>query len=74
MKNEIPTVAIFSGEKATVLIAAGPWRSSGRWWKGREHWCREEWDVALGGKTVAGLYRIYRDSISGHWFVEGMYD
>jgi protein ImuB len=74
LKHEIPTVAIFNGEKATVLIAAGPWRSSGRWWKGGNHWAREEWDVALDGKNVAGLYRIFRDSISGHWFVEGMYD
>jgi protein ImuB len=74
MKHEVPAAVIFNAGKAKVLIAAGPWRSSGRWWNREDHWGREEWDVALGSDTVAGFYRIFRDSCSGQWFVEGMYD
>ena len=74
MTREIPRVVVFRNAKAKVLIAAGPWRSSGRWWQGGKSWGREEWDVALAGDAVAGVYRIVHDLISGHWFVEGMYD
>lgn len=74
MTRAIPRVVVFRNVKAKVLIAAGPWRSSGRWWQGGKCWGREEWDVALAGDAVAGVYRIVHDLISGHWFVEGMYD
>jgi protein ImuB len=69
-----------------VLWSAGPWRCSGEWWGERVEtkssqqvtgpWDREEWDIALqntGGDGV-GLYRIYRDIGSGHWFVHASYD
>jgi protein ImuB len=72
--------------QGNVLWSAGPWRSSGDWWtentkeeasdKDRGPWNREEWDVALatGNGAGVGLYRIYRDLASGHWFVDASYD
>ena len=75
-----------------VVRAAGPWRTSGEWWR-MDAWARDEWDVAVeargkgegrkGKGTEMGgqlglpaqvLYRIYRELISGSWFVEGVYD
>jgi protein ImuB len=68
-----------------VVCAAGPWRTTGEWWRA-DAWARDEWDVAIesGSKTKeAGehgssplqvLYRIYRELSSGTWFVEGVYD
>jgi protein ImuB len=68
-----------------VVCAAGPWRTTGEWWR-TDTWARDEWDVAIesGSKTKeAGghgssrlqvLYRIYRELRSGTWFVEGIYD
>jgi protein ImuB len=53
-----------------VTRAAGPWRSSGDWWR-PDVWDRDEWDVALSG---GGLYRLYLDRASRQWFVEGTYD
>ncbi len=53
-----------------VLACAGPWRSSGDWWK-REPWDQKEWDVAL---SDGALYRIHEDVRTGRWFVEGNYD
>lgn len=68
-----------------IVGAAGPWRTSGDWWR-RDGWARDEWDVAVGGRgqgtggrgnEASGLqvlYRIYRELGSGAWFVEGIYD
>jgi protein ImuB len=58
-----------------VVAAAGPWRTSGDWWR-LDGWARDEWDVAIasGGQKSEVLYRIYRELGSGGWFVEGVYD
>jgi protein ImuB len=53
-----------------VLAAAGPWRTSGEWWK-PDTWHHDEWDVSLAG---GGLYRIHRENPTGRWFFEGRYD
>jgi protein ImuB len=65
-----------------VVGAAGPWRTSGEWWR-LDAWARDEWDVAVEargqgaerrGQRLEVLYRIYRELSSGTWFVEGVYD
>ncbi len=74
---------IINGE---VVSAAGPWKSSGDWWKERSNprntekthsWMREEWDIAVASPVakadVVGLYRIYADE-TGKWFAHGEYD
>jgi protein ImuB len=53
-----------------VERCAGPWRTSGAWWK-EAPWDREEWDVALAG---SGTYRIFLDRCTNTWFVEGQVD
>ena len=57
-----------------VVDVAGPWRTTGDWWRD-DRWARDEWDVTIesGSKTNA-QYRIYRDLNSRNWFVEGNYD
>jgi len=58
-----------------VVMAKGPWRSSGEWWReaGAEDgaWNRDEWDVAL---ESGALYRLFHDAAGGRWFLEGSYD
>jgi len=68
-----------------VHVAAGPWRTSGEWWKTpaapagaqpsapprRTGWNRDEWDVAL---SDGGLYRIFEDRETGRWFVGAVVD
>jgi protein ImuB len=67
-----------------VICLAGPWRTSGDWWR-LDTWARDEWDVAVetrGQKSEVRdqkspqqvLYRIYRELRNGSWFVEGVYD
>lgn len=89
-----PPRALASAEEVTrvsygdVVWCAGPWRTSGEWWN-KEHWEREEWDLAVkkeagvrSRESVAALplvhcsmlYRAYRDLRDGTWFVEGEYD
>ena len=59
-----------------VICAAGPWRTSGDWWRA-DVWARDEWDVAVSNSSSSqndALCRIYRDLKSEEWFVEGVYD
>lgn len=60
-----------------VLCLAGPWRTTGDWWR-VDIWARDEWDVAVAASSKESfgqvLYRIYRELGSGRWFVEGIYD
>jgi protein ImuB len=53
-----------------ILQIAGPWRSSGDWWR-PDSWNRDEYDLAL---SDGALYRIYLDRAPKKWFVEGVYD
>ena len=66
-----------------VVELAGPWRTTGDWWR-EDRWSRDEWDVAiesgngiqssLDSNRSTALYRIYRELGNGAWFVEGSYD
>ncbi|HSK44708.1 MAG TPA: DNA polymerase Y family protein [Candidatus Binatia bacterium] len=73
IRDNAPVAIVFNGTKGKVTHASGPWRSGGEWWSARDAWQREEWDVEVavsGGKSV---YRIFRETQSGEWFVQGMY-
>jgi hypothetical protein len=51
---------------------AGPWRTSGAWWDvSGARWDRDEWDVAFDDGTLG---RLFRDRVSGVWFIEGVVD
>ena len=56
-----------------VVDAAGPWRTTGDWWRD-DGWARDEWDVKLERLGQQTLYRVYREIQTEHWFVEGNYD
>ncbi len=58
------------GVYGRVLESAGPWRTSGDWWRD-DAWSSDEWDVAL---SDGALYLLSRDRYNGQWFVEGTYD
>jgi protein ImuB len=64
-----PLVVRAGDLRGKVLVASGPWRSSGDWWS-EQQWARDEWDVAL---SSGGVYRLVNDGEAG-WFVEGCYD
>jgi len=56
-----------------VVNVAGPWRTTGDWWR-NDRWARDEWDVTLEHSGQQALYRIYRELKTETWFVEGNYD
>jgi protein ImuB len=57
--------------RGRVVQIAGPWRTSGDWWR-PDCWSRDEWDLLL---SDGALYRLYRDQYSPkQWFIEGVYD
>ncbi|MDX1502360.1 MAG: DNA polymerase Y family protein [Thermoanaerobaculia bacterium] len=53
-----------------IRVASGPWTVEEGWWT-EEAVAREYWDVELGD---GGVYRIYRERVSGDWFADGLYD
>ena len=70
LKAEKPARIFAERVYGNVLEAAGPWRTSGDWWR-ETIWDRDEWDVGLND---GGVYRIYLDRPVHQWFVEGAYD
>jgi protein ImuB len=67
---ETPAHIATASVKGRIVASAGPWRSSGDWWK-RGPWDHAEWDVAV---TDGAVYRIREDLRTGRWFLEGNYD
>jgi hypothetical protein len=55
-----------------VAVCAGPWRTSGGWWREEDSkWDRDEWDVTLADRVT---YRVYRERDSQKWFLDGVVD
>jgi protein ImuB len=61
--------------RGRVAQAAGPWRTSGDWWR-PDSWSCDEWDVALNNCALSdgALYRLVKNRAAEQWFVEGVYD
>jgi protein ImuB len=57
------------GIRGGVVMAAGPWRTSGGWWD--DAWDHDEWDVAL---ETGVLCRVSQDRATNTWVVEGILD
>ena len=53
-----------------VLVASGPWSLEEKWWSGQPVQ-REYWDVEM---RSGELLRIYRDTATRNWFLDGIYD
>jgi protein ImuB len=71
--NRQPVRVISPSVNGRVVMAKGPWRTSGEWWREGEDnaWDRDEWDIAL---ESGALYRLFQDAAQGRWFIEGSYD
>lgn len=53
-------------------VAAGPWRSSGRWWRrDGSAWDRDTWDLQMASGE---LLRVSHNRRSKNWELEGTYD
>ena len=65
--------AAFRGCETTarVLIAAGPYRLSGEWWREDGNFQRAYWDVHASDGAV---YRVHQDQRDGRWYLDGYYD
>jgi protein ImuB len=78
LEAERPVRVFFAGMRGDVAAAAGPWKTSGEWWR-EDAWQQEEWDLELifragRGQSERGLYRVYYDAKCEGWFVRGVYD
>jgi protein ImuB len=69
-----PTALRGRDTTARVLVAAGPYRASGEWWRASDEggsWAREYWDVHASDGAV---YRVHQNQRDGRWFLDGYYD
>ena len=69
MERDGPAALRGAETTARVLVAAGPYRLSGEWW--REGWARDYWDVHASDGAV---YRLHRDGHTGRFYLDGYYD
>jgi protein ImuB len=69
--NHQPVRVVSPSVNGRVVMAKGPWRTSGEWWGEEDAWNRDEWDIAL---ESGALYRLFQDAAQGRWFIEGSYD
>ncbi len=90
LRNEQPLSITFENSQKPILAFAGPARTSGEWWTetswARDEWdvlvplarLEAQPENPFRDRPVneeqTGLYRIYRDLHSNHWFVEGIHD
>jgi protein ImuB len=68
--NHQPVRVASPSVNGRVVMAKGPWRTSGEWWRA-DAWNRDEWDIALESGV---LYRLFQEVDGGRWFLEGSYD
>ena len=68
--NRQPVRVVSPSVSGRVVMAKGPCRTSGEWWREGE-WNRDEWDIAL---ESGALYRLFQEMTGGRWFIEGSYD
>ncbi len=54
-----------------VVSLAGPWRRDGEWWRDRNGFARDYYELALDD---GGVYRAFRDLTTERWYVDGVYD
>ncbi len=75
MVNRQPARVVSPSVNGRVVMAKGPWRTSGEWWLdgtgNAGAWNRDEWDIAL---ESGALYRLFHEAAGGRWFIEGSYD
>ncbi len=69
LRDGLPIWIAFRGVHGRIASSAGPWHTSGDWWR-PTMWDREEWDV----EVLDALYRIYYDVHMDRWYAEGVYD
>jgi protein ImuB len=68
--NRQPVRVVSPSVSGRVVMAKGPWRTSGEWWR-EDAWNRDEWDIAL---ESGALYRLFQEVTGSRWFIEGSYD
>jgi asparagine synthetase A len=75
LRHNAPERLSFRDIRGRVVMAGGPWRTSGCWWESRA-WHYDEWDLEIENASsgLAGFYRVYLDLNASKWFVRGEYD
>src|SRR5580658_5480127 len=68
--NRQPVRVLSPSVSGRGVMAKGPWRTSGEWWR-EDAWNRDEWGIAF---ESGALYRLFQEVTGARWFIEGSYD
>jgi hypothetical protein len=60
--------AISNGE---VVMASGPWRTTGQWWSEEERFALDHFDAQISDGSVV---RLCFDWLKRVWQIDGIYD
>ena len=71
ISREMPEFVRGSNLGGRVVSLAGPWRRDGEWWRARDGFTRDYYELALDD---GGVYRAFRDLTNQRWYVDGVYD
>jgi protein ImuB len=74
MQSQKPTAFRDGSERYEVVVAYGPWQSSGCWWS-MDQWDVQEWDVMATnqlGESTGCL--IVHDHLHDRWLLDAFYD
>ena len=69
-RDGIPVRVDGEGVSGPIIRAAGPWYAEADWWTGQPQ-VGAFHDAEVNGK---GLFRLWHDLVSDHWYVDGAYD
>ena len=71
LRELIPCLLFWQGERLELGPVSGPWQSGGFWWDDRR-WEADEWDAFVAQPPQA--LRLRHEPGPGTWYVAGQYD
>ncbi|HEM46299.1 MAG TPA: hypothetical protein ENO23_04550 [Alphaproteobacteria bacterium] len=67
----VPTFVRSAITRGDVLVASGPWRTTGSWWSREERFAFDHFDVQVSDGCVV---RLCFDWVNRLWQIDGIYD
>ena len=71
VERGLPAFVRSAVARGDVVVASGPWRSTGHWWSQQDRFALDHFDVQISDGSVV---RLCFDWMSRLWQIDGIYD